>query len=140
MKKRIEWINTRLAEGYKLLKKHGVQTTAGLLQLQKELENKIAGGAGHRRCHCCQRKRTIPLIRISQPNGQYHFQSEIPAGEATGRKSNRLLMQVGMPNAKLKVQIGDTALQSSGKDQVEFLFDANKSQSLRARSQSGQWR
>lgn len=39
--KRIEWINNRLAEGYKLLKKHGVQTTAELLELQTALENKL---------------------------------------------------------------------------------------------------
>ena len=38
-----------------------------------------------------------------------------------------MLKQVGMPNARLKVQINDTALQPFGKDQVEFLFDANKS-------------
>ena len=42
-------------------------------------------------------------------------------------KVNRLLVQVGMPNAKLKVQIQDAALNNYGMDNVEFLFDANKS-------------
>jgi len=43
-------------------------------------------------------------------------------------KVNKLLAQVGMPNAKIKVEIRDeTALNSFGKNSVEFLFDANRS-------------
>jgi len=40
---------------------------------------------------------------------------------------NKLLKQVGMPNARLKVQIQPTELQAAGIDAIEFLFDANKS-------------
>jgi DNA repair protein RecN (Recombination protein N) len=32
-----------------------------------------------------------------------------------------------MPNAKLKVNINECVFNSFGKDQIEFLFDANKS-------------
>src|SRR3984893_18754167 len=32
-----------------------------------------------------------------------------------------------MPNARLKVELKDAALHISGKDQIDFLFDANKS-------------
>ena len=43
-------------------------------------------------------------------------------------KVNNLLVQVGMPNAQLKVSIEAlAALQEYGADQVQFLFDANKS-------------
>jgi DNA repair protein RecN (Recombination protein N) len=38
---------------------------------------------------------------------------------------NRLLSRVGMPNAKLKVEVQPVELNSSGADAVEFLFDAN---------------
>ena len=38
---------------------------------------------------------------------------------------NKLLVQVGMPNAKLKVDIRPSVLNSSGSDIIEFLFDAN---------------
>jgi DNA repair protein RecN (Recombination protein N) len=41
---------------------------------------------------------------------------------------NRLLVQVGMPNAKLKVELKKTDLGEEGLDAIEFLFDANKSQ------------
>ena len=42
-------------------------------------------------------------------------------------KVNKLLSQVGMPNAKLKVEIKNTELNIFGQDAIEFLFDANKS-------------
>ena len=43
-------------------------------------------------------------------------------------KVNKLLAQVGMPNAKIKVEIKDEdELNSFGKNSIEFLFDANRS-------------
>ncbi|MBD0352142.1 MAG: DNA repair protein RecN, partial [Flavisolibacter sp.] len=40
---------------------------------------------------------------------------------------NKMLAQVGMPNARLKVEIKKGILSHSGFDEIEFLFDANKS-------------
>ena len=40
---------------------------------------------------------------------------------------NTLLNRVGMPNAKLKVELNETVLNQFGKDEISFLFDANKS-------------
>ncbi len=40
---------------------------------------------------------------------------------------NKMLAQVGMPNAKLKVDVQGTILHATGFDKIEFLFDANKS-------------
>ena len=43
-----------------------------------------------------------------------------------GGKVNKLLVQVGMPNARLKVELKPLAeLNLNGRDDVEFLFDAN---------------
>jgi DNA repair protein RecN (Recombination protein N) len=42
-------------------------------------------------------------------------------------KVNKLLVQVGMPNAKLKVDSKSSELTVSGSDAIEYLFDANKS-------------
>jgi DNA repair protein RecN (Recombination protein N) len=41
-------------------------------------------------------------------------------------KVNELLQKVGMPNATLKVQYTETDYSTTGKDKVEFMFDANK--------------
>jgi DNA repair protein RecN (Recombination protein N) len=47
--------------------------------------------------------------------------------ESFAKNVNGLLEKVGMPNARLKVQIGETSLTASGIDEISFLFDANKS-------------
>ncbi|MDB5198017.1 MAG: recombination protein RecN, partial [Flaviaesturariibacter sp.] len=43
------------------------------------------------------------------------------------QKVGKMLAQVGMPNARLKVGIEKGELASYGADEIEFLFDANKS-------------
>ena len=40
---------------------------------------------------------------------------------------NALLIQVGMPNASISIQMENTGLNYYGHDNIEFLFDANKS-------------
>ena len=40
-------------------------------------------------------------------------------------KVNKLLHQVGMPNARIKTMINPVELMETGADNVEFLFDAN---------------
>ena len=40
---------------------------------------------------------------------------------------NKLLKQVGMPNARLRVVVEAAELGAYGADNIEFLFDANKS-------------
>ena len=42
-------------------------------------------------------------------------------------KVNKLLAQVGMPNARLRVTVNNAELSVAGLDQIDFLFDANKS-------------
>ena len=43
------------------------------------------------------------------------------------KKTDKLLTQVGMPNARIKIAINPAALNITGGDAIEFLFDANKS-------------
>ena len=46
--KRIDQINEKLSVGYKLLKKHSVQTTSELLEIKRSLEEKQSHGDGDR--------------------------------------------------------------------------------------------
>ncbi|SDW82849.1 DNA replication and repair protein RecN [Hydrobacter penzbergensis] len=125
--KRIEWINNRLAEGYKLLKKHGVQTTAELLQLQTALENKLQAVLDIDDAIAAKETAQSRLYESASQLAVTISKARHQQVKPLEEKVNHLLKQVGMPNARLKVQINDTALQPFGKDQVEFLFDANKS-------------
>lgn len=124
---RIDWVNERLSLGYKLLKKHNVQTTAELIGIRKDLEQKLSA-----------------VLHIDETIGQ--LEQEVNALHATAKqqaeklsvrrkkeipglekKVNALLQKVGMPNARLKVDIEDSALSVYGSDVIQFLFDANKS-------------
>ena len=125
---KIEVLNERLSLGYKLLKKHGVQTTGELLAIQKQLEEKL--------------KAVLEIGELIREKEAALAQTYAEANQLAGKISkgrikqsrpleedvNRLLAQVGMPNALLRVKILErTGLNENGKDEVEFLFDANKS-------------
>ena len=124
---RIEWINERITAGYKLLKKHGVQSTAQLLQIQKDLEDKL---------QAVLNMDDVIAEKETQVNGLLQKVSALAKNISQRRKNqcnplaervNSLLVQVGMPNARLKITVTETSLQAFGQDDVEFLFDANKS-------------
>ncbi|MFI5154093.1 MAG: DNA repair protein RecN [Chitinophagales bacterium] len=124
---RIERINERLNSGYKLLKKHGLQSTSQLLRLQTELESRLQDSLNL--------DERIGELELEAQKFSNHArglaeslsanrQKQIPILE---KQVNQLLQQVGMPNARLKVVLQQGELSSFGFDTVEFLFDANKS-------------
>src|SRR5260221_2251290 len=124
---KIEQLNERLSTGYKLLKKHGVQTTNELLQIQKQLEEKLQEVLNMDETIQQKEKENNGLL-----NEAVKLASKISEGrykqiKSLEEKVNKLLVQVGMPNAKLKVQMKNVDLNIHGSDAVEFLFDANKS-------------
>ncbi|MEO7291929.1 MAG: DNA repair protein RecN [Ginsengibacter sp.] len=120
-------LNERLALGYRLLKKHNVQTTGELLAVKNELQQKLD----------IVLSLEENIAKKEKQVNEYHQQSKKIAEKiSTNRqkqikpfeeKVNKLLAQVGMPNAKIKVEIKNTELNIFGQDEIEFLFDANKS-------------
>ena len=126
--KKIIAIQERLSLGYNLLKKHKVQTTAELLNIAAQLEK--------------------DLSEVLNLNDQINdlttlvkkFEKEVITSAAllTAKREkqiipltnnvNKLLHQVGMPNAKIKVTIDEVAYHLFGKDKVDILFDANNTQ------------
>jgi DNA repair protein RecN (Recombination protein N) len=126
--KKIATIQERLSLGYNLLKKHKVQTTAELLSIAAQLEK--------------------DLTEVLNLNDQItalttlvkKLEKEVIAAAAglTAKREkqitpltnnvNKLLHQVGMPNAKIKVTIDEVPYHLFGKDKVDILFDANNTQ------------
>jgi len=125
---KIEQLNDRLTLGYKLFKKHGVKTTNDLLRIQKQFEEKLQAVLNID--DEIQQKE-----KIVAETGQGLFLLAKKISDARHKqlkpledKVNKLLVQVGMPNAKIKVEIKDEIeLNSFGMNSIEFLFDANKS-------------
>lgn len=123
--KRIEWINQRLADGYKLLKKHALQTTHELLALQQELSKKLEAVLQIDDTILSKEKEVAVLYQQAEQLAQQISATRQQQIKPLESEVNRLLTQVGMPNAKLKVELKKTVLHQYGKDQIDFLFDAN---------------
>lgn len=124
---RIEHVNERVSLGYKLLKKHAVQTTAELLAIQEQLTNSIEGVL-NLDDRLADLEAELETLRVAlQKLAETITAARLKAAEPFEKKVNELLAQVGMPNARLKASIIPGALNPYGQDTIEFLFDANKS-------------
>lgn len=130
--KRIEWINERLATGYKLLKKHGLSTTTDLLKLQAELEQKLQAVLHIDETLAAKEKEVSALFKEAMQLAKKLNEARQKQTEPLSKEVTRLLTQVGMPNARLKVQITETPLHIYGNSNIEFLFDANNSNRFEA--------
>jgi DNA repair protein RecN (Recombination protein N) len=123
---RINEVNERLSQGYKLQKKHGVTSTMQLLQLQNELQLKLDVTLNI--THKIEALEKLVLKHYDEAN---KIAVKINANRTKQVKPfeknvNDLLTQIGMPNAQIKVEITPTALSETGSDEINFLFDANK--------------
>ncbi len=125
--KRIEEINERISSGYKLLKKHGAQATNDLLAIKSDLEIKLQAVLNIDENILAKQKETERLFQQAKQLAENVSKKRHQQTKPFEEKINKLLAQVGMPNAKLKVLIENCELNLFGMDDVEFLFDANKS-------------
>ncbi|NML37148.1 DNA repair protein RecN [Chitinophaga sp. G-6-1-13] len=124
---RIEQVNERMTLGYRLFKKHGVQTTDELLVIKDTLAARVDGVLNL----------DEQLAALEKEQAQLHDALMKDAAAITAERQeqvapfeknvNSLLAQVGMPNARLKVDIVQGELNPYGQDTIEFLFDANRS-------------
>jgi len=125
---KIEQLNERLSHGYKLLKKHGVKTTAELLVIQKQFEEKLQAVLNIDDEIKNKEKIVVETKHALSQQAQKISDGRHKQVKPLEEKVNKLLAQVGMPNAKIKVEIKDeVVLNAFGKNSIEFLFDANRS-------------
>lgn len=124
---KIEWLNERLSLGYRLQKKHGVQSTNELLTVQQQLEEKLQAVLTIGDEISNLKNQSAQLYQETEKKAEKISQARKKQVPFFEEKVNGLLAQVGMPNATLKVNIQNKEPGFTGKDQIEFLFDANKS-------------
>ncbi len=125
---KIEQINERVSEGYKLLKKHGVKTTNELLQIQQQLAEKLQAVLDIDEQLLKKEKEVTETYKQAFLLADKIFEGRKKQIKPLEEKVNNLLVQVGMPNAGIRVETQKLAsLQEHGYDSNEFLFDANKS-------------
>jgi DNA repair protein RecN (Recombination protein N) len=120
-------VNERLSLIYNLQKKHRVSSNAELLRLQEELSEKIQQALfGDEEIDKLQKQIAVEKQELEKLATQLsaNRSKAIPAIEKQVISS---LAEMGMANSTLKVELTTTSLlASNGKDQVRFLFSANK--------------
>ncbi len=124
---RIQIVNDKISVGYKLLKKHNVHTTAELLSISRELQQKLNDILNFSEAIVAKELATAALLKQCEDLAYVITQNREKAIHPFTEKVNCLLAQVGMPNAILKVQLQNIPLTVNGANTIEFLFDANKS-------------
>ncbi|HSU28525.1 MAG TPA: hypothetical protein VLJ68_09105, partial [Chitinophagaceae bacterium] len=122
---RIEILNERLSLGYRLQKKHGVKSTRELLEIHEALGKKLQEVLDIDESIARKEKEAIQCWEDAGRLAMRISDARTKQVKPFEDKVNKLLTQVGMPNAKLKVEMGKTELQSDGCDTIDFLFDAN---------------
>jgi len=124
----IEKLNERIHTGYKLFKKHNVSTTTELIKQREELQNKLSESLHITEEIHAKEKTVESLIKeASILAGQLSVKRKAQIG-GFEEKVNGLLKKVGMPNARIRVVCNPAVLNEQGIDNIELLFDANKSE------------
>jgi DNA repair protein RecN (Recombination protein N) len=123
----IERINERLSLGYRLLKKHGVKETNELLAIKSQLGEKLQAVLNIDDAIAAAEKEFAHFIAKAEEQALKISEARRKQIKPLETQVNKMLAQVGMPNAKLKVAIEKANLSATGFDEIEFLFDGNKS-------------
>ena len=126
---RLEQVNERLNTIYTLQKKHGVESVEELLTLQKEMEEKLLRITNSddfieqlRQQVEARKEKALALAKKLS-------QSRTATAKRVEKEMEERLLPLGMPNVQFKCSILaiPSELSSTGYDQVQFLFNANKS-------------
>lgn len=120
-------LNERLSLGYKLQKKHGVHSTAELLDIQQQLEKKLDALLYTGESILEKEKKAAELFQQLKKTAEKISTARIKQAGPLEKSVNELLTRVGMPNARLQVSIEPTDPGLFGMDKIEFLFNANTS-------------
>jgi len=134
---RLEQVNERLNTIYTLQKKHGVESIKELLEIQEGMEEKLSRITNSdefieklRRDVEVQKEKVLALAKNLS-------KSRMEAAKKVEKEMEERLLPLGMPNVQFKCSVlaNPSELSSTGYDQVQFLFNANKSGELKPVSQ-----
>jgi len=125
---KISTMQERLSQGYHLQKKHKVQSTAALLELQEALSKDLEAVLHIDEAIETYTKKVAATEKDLSALAADLSDQRTKQATPFAKQVNHLLHQVGMPNAQLKVQLDKVSFNQFGIDKIDFLFDANNTQ------------
>ena len=122
---RLEFVETRIGAVYSLMRRHGVETGDELVAIERELRAKL-DSMSETEDNLAEIESRIGVLRDEAGA----LAAELTAGrraaaEVFDREVGAMLGRLGMPAARFVTQISAAALNDTGADDVEFMFDAN---------------
>ncbi|GET22968.1 DNA repair protein RecN [Prolixibacter denitrificans] len=128
---RIEFLNERLDSIYTLQQKHRVETVAELIEIRESLDAKLSDIDSYDlEIEKLEKQRDAAEAEVKKLAEQLSEQRKevLPAIE---ERVNNLLLQLGMPNSRFRVELASNGTPSAtGIDEVSFMFSANKNAEL----------
>lgn len=123
---KLEALQEKLSPVYKMLKKHGVQTTAELLGIKSSLQEKLDQSLNIQEETQRMKLKQEAVFEACQILAEKLSANRKKAIPGLLSSVHELLKKVGMPGARLDVEMNKGDLTATGYDSVRFLFDANK--------------
>ena len=121
-------LQERVDIGYRLLKKHNVQTTDSLLSIQENLTKDLQASLDIEDAIQQEEKQQQKLLEQLLDIAGRLSSARVKHAKIFAAEVNKLLALVGMPNALFLVSVQNkTAPGELGMDDVQFYLDANKS-------------
>jgi DNA repair protein RecN (Recombination protein N) len=126
---RVDEINTRLDLIYALQQKHRVKTVEELIEIQENLSNNLSKLlSGDEEIGKLQKELEALKAELEKKADKLS-QNRSKSIKSSEKQIDEILMQVGMPNAKIHLEQTTLAeLGKDGKDQISLLFSANAGQ------------
>lgn len=125
--RQLELLQQKLQTIYDLQRKHQVATVSELLEIQSQLQNKLVSVEN------IETEITALQLKISQSEAVLNEKAKAisdnrkKAIPVLSEKLLFLLSQLGMPDSRFNIQlVASEQFLSNGKDEISFLFSANK--------------
>lgn len=128
---RLEQLKERIDLLYGLMQKHRVKRPEELISIRDRLEERINELTfSDEKIGKLETERSALLAVLKSRSGVLH-QERLIAGEETQKKVEDQLKQLGIPNARFRVDILEREeYDIHGRDEIRFLFSANKQMAL----------
>jgi DNA repair protein RecN (Recombination protein N) len=123
---RINVINDRLSLIYQLQQKHRVDTVEGLLTIQNKLEQEVNKVENLDEEIEMAREQVDKLHKVMMVKARELTASRLGVTASIEMEVTHLLKNLGMPNATMKIDHQEVEPTSTGIDEVNLLFSANK--------------
>lgn len=124
---RLDEVNSQLDTIYSLEKKHHVESVSELIAIRDDIEKQLNGIDDSDDLLSDLKDKVAASEAVCRQNAEVLSERRKKAAKETEKEMKSRLMPLGMPNVRFIVDVKEKDLSSNGKDNVVFLFSANKS-------------